>query len=88
MDASQGVSEFRELKLTSKDHDGDAFDEDNGLWHLVKSHQRDQRKVWTSPRVGLVVKRWDKEKEKYWLSDYRYLSMPEQCKKEQILPQL
>ena len=28
------------------------------------------------PRVGLTLKRYDTEKEKYWMADYRYLSFP------------
>lgn len=38
--------------------------------------------------MGLTLKRYDEHKERYWLSDYRFLSRPELCKKEIILPQL
>ena len=42
----------------------------------------------TSPRVGLTLKRYDLEKEKYMLADYRFLTYPEKCKKQNILIQI
>ena len=35
-----------------------------------------KRELSKCPRVGLTLKRYDEEKEKYWLADYRYLSFP------------
>ena len=41
-----------------------------------------------SPRVGLTLKRYDDDKELYWMADYRYLTNPDLCKKMQIFIQL
>ena len=36
----------------------------------------------------MTLKRYDLEKEKYWMADFRYLSFPELCKKMSCLVQV
>ena len=38
--------------------------------------------------MGLTLKRYDDEKEIYWLAGYRYLSNTDLCKKMSILIQI
>jgi hypothetical protein len=38
-------------------------------------------KVLTAPRVGLSLNRYDEFKEKFWMCEYRYSSMPKFQKK-------
>lgn len=82
-----GVKEFKDLKLPSwPDNDGSAFDAKSPLGHLVFcGTELPHRDIVTSPRVGLTLKRYDTEKEKYLLADYRYLNFPELCKKQNVL---
>lgn len=81
---SQGAKECKELELLSwPKHDGDAFDTTHFI-HLVPCDPSNL-KIEKSPRVGLTLKRYDLLKEKYWMSDYRYLSYPHLCKKQNAL---
>ena len=41
--------------------------------HRINLPKRDVNKC---PRVGLTLKRYDAEKERYWMADYRYLTFP------------
>ena len=58
----------------------DIFDSDSCLHLLCDTTERTislpQRQLSKCPRVGLTLKRYDVEKEKYWMADYRYLSFP------------
>lgn len=64
----RGVNEFKDLKLESwPKHDGDAFDPENGLCYLKFSPSSNPKVAVKSPRVGLTLKRYDAEKEKFWL---------------------
>lgn len=38
-------------------------------------------KLYKCPRVGLTLKRYDLEKLKYWMADYRFLTFPHLHKK-------
>jgi len=65
-------------------HDGDVFDKDNGLAYIKQADALDFKETVSSPRVGLTLKRYDAEKEQYWMADYRFHILPEKCKKMNV----
>ena len=83
---NKGCKECKELNLkTWPDHDGDAFDLNCELAHLEFTSVLEKRALVTSPRVGLTLNKYDEEKEKYVMADYRFLTYPELCKKQNTL---
>lgn len=62
------------------DFDLDIFNDDSCLHLLCSTPERQivlpSRDVFKCPRVGLSLKRYDAEKEKFWMADYRYLTFP------------
>ena len=86
---SIGAKECKDVGCkTWPKHDGDAFDKNNDLAYLMPASDLKQRELAKSPRVGLTLKRYDLEKEKYWMADYRYLTYPELCRKMNCLIQV
>ena len=58
----------------------DIFDPNSCLHLLCDTPGRQivlpKRQMVKCPRVGLTLKRYDAEKEKYWMANYRYLTFP------------
>jgi hypothetical protein len=42
------------------------------------------KNVYSCPRVGLTLKKYDIYKEKFWMADYRFFTHPERIKKMNI----
>lgn len=58
----------------------DVFNADSCMHLLCDTPERrivlPKRALSKCPRVGLTLKRYDSEKEKYWMADYRFVSFP------------
>ena len=75
----KGAWDIKDL-VARDDFNLDIFDEASCL-HLVTSKFGRKivlpaRTITKCPRVGLTLKRHDLEKEKYWMSDYRFVTFP------------
>ena len=73
--------DFDIADLVSKpDFNLDIFDKESCLHLLCSTDERQiclpNQTLNKCPRVGLTLKRYDSEKEKYWMADYRYLTFP------------
>jgi len=69
--------------VARKDFSLDAFKE--GILYLLPSEEAaikiERRPLTTSARVGLTLKRYDSDKDQFWMADYRFLTYPEKNKK-------
>ena len=77
----QGTESFDIANLVARtDFSLDIFDESSCMHLLCDTSERKvvlpQRTIAKSPRVGLTLKRYDAEKEKFWMADLRYLTFP------------
>ena len=76
---SKDAFEIADL-VSQSDFSLDTFDESSCLHLLCDKPGRSivlpRREIFTSARVGLTLKRYDAEKEKYWMADYRFLTFP------------
>ena len=70
----------------------DAFDK-SSIFYLSSIHDKENESLKSSlrrmdlvrcPRVGLTLKRYDEQKERFWMADYRFLTYPSKNKKYNI----
>lgn len=76
---TKGDFDIKDLVARS-DFNLDIFDSSSCLHLLCDSPDRKitlpKRQIQKCPRVGLTLKRYDTEKDKYWMADYRFLTFP------------
>jgi len=72
--------DIKDLVLESGMEDLDVFCPTSSM-RLVPTSTLPKREIVSCPRVGLTLKRYDAQKEKYWMADYRFLSLPTKTKK-------
>ena len=86
------AQELKEVKdfVVLKDFSTDAFlkaDSRLRLSHIDEKENEickpfmSSKKLWTCPRVGLTLKRFDEHKPKFWMKDYRFIIFPDKNKK-------
>ena len=75
----EGEFDIRDL-VKRDDFNLDAFNSSSCLHLLCDIDERriilPEHKIYDSSRVGLTLRRYDDNKEKYWLTEYRFLIFP------------